>query len=290
MTGEAAVVNVGLTKRKMSDTQYIENSNGIYKLPYEIKLTNFGKDYDAGTDGTITVTDIMSGGLMPAVNGEDPEKNSGTITGTLKTGSSSETITGQYTRTADGKGGYIYTIKWSVNRLEKDSADSLCQTAYLTYDGYADSSNDITQLSNRAWIKEGEYVETNVSANANISFDKTIYSINDVITDKAHKTSADIYSGDKVVYQLTVKNTGNLSAMNCTINDILPKAAQIGGEIYYSLYDEETGTGNVKIIGAEYKSGRTFDKSSNGLVEGTNLSWSGVEIYAGDTLTIRIEV
>ena len=216
-------------------------------------------------------------------------KSTGTIHGTLKAGETENTVEGEYEYSSDKD---IYTITWKINKLDYSNADPLHQTAVLSYDGYASSSTSLVELGNIAKIGS-EYEATTLPVSVELEQDKIIYSINGVKTNGNNQRSAAIYSGDKVVYKLTVKNIGNMSAMGCTLVDIFPLAAQLAGEPYYSLYDETSNPdGNVRILSekSKFRSGKSFRYDTVSAAERTHLKWTGVEIYAGDTLDIYIEI
>ena len=269
-------------KKEVKNTQSTPVGDGVYSIPYELDIQNIGDDYDFETDGEKIITDVMSGGLRP----EKEDKESGTISGTYITGKTTCEISGEYEK--DSKGNFV--IKWKIKELRYATETSLFQTGKLSYVGYVSSAADALTVSNNAYI-DGEYTSTTTGLVPDPSLTKIIYSINGQRTRGNTEKECEVNSGDKLVYEIKIKNSGNLSVYKANLIDRLPRAGQVNGNTYYSLYDKESNpSGNVKIISAKFTSGRKFNITPVLNPAQNFLRWGEVEVYANDTLTIMVEV
>ena len=269
-------------KKEVKNTQSTPVGDGVYSIPYELDIQNIGDDYDFETDGEKIITDVMSGGLRP----EKEDKESGTISGTYITGKTTCEISGEYEK--DSKGNFV--IKWKIKELRYATETSLFQTGKLSYVGYVSSAADALTVSNNAYI-DGEYTSTTTGLVPDPSLTKIIYSINGQRTRGNTEKECKVNSGDKLVYEIKIKNSGNLSVYKANLIDRLPRAGQVNGNTYYSLYDKESNpSGNVKIISAKFTSGRKFNITPVLNPAQNFLRWGEVEVYANDTLTIMVEV
>ena len=269
-------IRISVQKSAQGSPKRDTENEDLYSIDYSISLTNMGKTFTQGD--TKNITDIMQGGLMPA---KVPTEK-GEIKGQYVTGTTTQEITGAYVTNYDQDGKVLsYTITWPINKMEYPKAGAACQEGRIAYTGYAKWEN-ITNIKNSAAI-DGSYSDVTVPVTVKPSITKKIYSINGAKTSGGLETKCDIKSGDKIVYEIKVKNTGDFTAKNCTIRDLLPAAAQIDGKSYYSS-ENVTVTASWNTKGLEFKGTAAHDYSKN------ELKWTKVDLYPKSELTLMITV
>lgn len=249
----------------------------LYSIPYTLTIRNEGdetKDAD-----NVTITDIMSGGLMPNPN----PGNRGTITGKWKLGDTEKDIVGTYVLE-----GSSYYITWAIPNLPGGTT-STPATASITYEGAihvpANSSGTVSSVSasNLAKLEwkggNGGTSSKTTNFKPNPSMSKYIYSINGK-KQEGELRSAPIHVGDTIVYRLMVKNTGNAATV-AVVTDDLP-------EPYNSHNNNDSGFQwklgeNVFITNSQFGQATMAERSNR-------ICWENVRIPAGGTLYADVEL
>lgn len=198
----------------------VDRGTDWYTIPYTLTIGSVGDEILAGD--TVTVSDVMSGGLMPEAG---TDATSGTVTAVWRQGTTTQDLVGHWTRsdTPDGDGNYTYTIKWTMPPMPSGTETNPVNGT-ITYNGFikvTDPQGNVitTNARNQASLSDypaGGQGGTTTELKPEPSVDKVI------LTGNSTTKSSRISSGAVVTYRLTLRNTGTAAIM-ADVTDALPE-------------------------------------------------------------------
>lgn len=252
----------------------------LYKIPYILTIRNEGDAIMSGD--VITVSDVMSGDLMPV-----PEAARMAIgaTGTIEAeweykSDTKKTITGTFVKNTESSYSITWTLDGSTCGLESGTTQEPSQGT-ITYSGYVNMPSDtaagmtsVNALNSARLYYNGSYSGTDGSTirlKPNPGMSKIIETVNGKTAENS--TYCELYPNDEITYLLTITNTGN-AAMYAKIADVLP--LPYVGDFKWVLNE------NVFIKDSQFGVTPTLEAESNQLL------WENVRIPANSTKTVRV--